>query len=149
MSDQGQEHQGGCLCGAIRFKAEGDPLWVAYCHCHSCRRSTGAPVTTFVGYASERFSYLAGTPQGYHSSPGVTRSFCGQCGTPLTYEAEGSPGEVHAYISTFDEPDAFPPKLHVFVPEGISWLHIADQLPRFRETARGGVEPIAVGDSGA
>ena len=81
------------------------------------------------------------------SELGPRARFCDQCGTPLTYEGDSSPGEVHAYISTFDEPDAFLPKLHVFVPEGISWLHIADQLPRYRETARGGAEPIAIGDS--
>ena len=134
-------HVGGCLCGALRFEAAGAPLWIIHCHCQSCRRNTGSAVATFVGYAVESFAYLKGTPKTYSSSPGVTRSFCGDCGTPLTYEAERYPGEVHVYVCTLDRPQDFVPRAHVHTGEQLPWLHLEDGLPRYRTTSRD-AEPI-------
>jgi hypothetical protein len=47
MSDQ---FEGGRICGAVRFAATGQPKWVAWCHCQSCRRHSGAPVSVFVAF---------------------------------------------------------------------------------------------------
>lgn len=121
---------GKCLCGAVSFQATGSPLWVAHCHCNSCRRSTGAPVTTFVGYNKTQVIF-GGERSFYASSPGVRRGFCGQCGTPLTYESDRCASEVHFYISVMDEPGAFDPQKHVFHDEHISWLELNDDLPRY------------------
>lgn len=132
---------GGCLCGAIRFVATGAPLWAAHCHCQSCRRSTGAPFATFVGFAPDRVAFTAATPATYASSPGVRRSFCGECGTPIAYEAERYPGEIHLYVCTLDDPAALTPAGHVHVGEQLPWLHLNDGLSRFHTTARDG-EPI-------
>ncbi len=135
-------HEGGCLCGALRFEARGEPLWSAHCHCRSCRRNTGTAFTTFIGYSEARFRIIKGAPETYASSPGVTRSFCGACGTPLTYQAERWPGEVHVYLCTLDRPEAFEPKIHVHVGEQLSWLHLDDGLPRFLTSSDDG-EPIS------
>jgi len=124
-------HEGGCLCGAIRFEVRGKPLWVAHCHCFSCRRNTGAPVATFVGLSKEQFLLTQGRPATFASSPGVSRAFCATCGTPLTYEAEQFAGEVHVYVSAFDEPSDFVPTAHVHTREQISWLKLDDGLKRF------------------
>ena len=130
MSNSDNTEPGRCLCGTVRFEAAGAPLWVAHCHCPSCRRTTGAAVATFVGVAREQFNYSAGAPRIFNSSPGVRRSFCGDCGTPLTYEADNHPGEVQVHISTFDGPEAVPPQLHVYFADAIPWLHLDDHLPR-------------------
>lgn len=129
MSDQ-QRHTGRCLCGAVRFEAEGAPLWVGHCHCASCRRHTASALATFVGVAAERFRWSAGEPGGYASSPGVTRRFCRDCGTPLTYESARWPGEVHILIGAMDASEAFVPQFHVFTAEKLPWLELADGLPR-------------------
>ncbi len=131
MTKTSENHSGRCLCGAVRFEAAGAPLWIGHCHCQSCRRHTGSAVATFVGFATDRFTYLEGTPKTYASSPGVTRSFCGDCGTPLTYEAERFPNKVEVYVSTFDRPQDFPPEFHVHVGEQLPWLHLDDGLPRY------------------
>ena len=145
MSDDGARHSGRCFCGAVRFTAKGQPLWVAHCHCHSCRRSTGAPVTTFVGFPSDAFAYDQGAPAVFESSPGVRRKFCARCGTPLSYEADGAPGEIHLYISTLDEPEAFPPGLHVFYEESIGWLQLDDDIPYYAKTSIG-TQPLSAED---
>lgn len=138
MNDRAETQAGRCLCDAIQFEAVGPPLWVAHCHCQSCRRNTGAAFATFVGLAADRFRYSKGSPQVFASSPGVRRGFCGDCGTPLTYEADRFAGEVHVYISTFDRPEVFAPQLHVFTAEAIPWLHLNDGLPRYPGTSRDG-----------
>jgi len=129
-----ETNEGGCLCGDVRFEAQGKPLWVAHCHCRSCRRNTGSAFATFVGYSREQVRVTKGALQSYASSPGVARSFCGTCGTPLNYTSERWPGEVHLYISTLDRPEAFEPAAHVHVGEQLPWLHLDDGLPRFQTT---------------
>ena len=122
--------EGGCLCGAVRYRIDSPPLWTGYCHCTSCRRSTGAPVTMFVGASTDSVTFTAGERAHFASSPGVQRGFCAQCGTPLTYEGERFAGEIHFYVSTFDEPQALRPRFHVYYEERLEWLEISDSLPR-------------------
>lgn len=121
---------GRCLCGRIVFTAHGPPLWVTHCHCNSCRRSTGAPITTFVGYDAHQVEFI-GDRKFFASSPDVRRGFCGDCGTPLTYESAHTGTEVHFYVSVMDEPDAFRPTAHVYYRDHIKWLELNDDLPRF------------------
>jgi hypothetical protein len=129
-------HRGGCLCGAVRFEFAGLPLWVAHCHCASCRRNTGAALATFVGVRRPQFRYVTGRPAVYESSPRVWRSFCAACGTPLTYEAARCADEVHINIGTLDDPAAFPPTKHVHVAEQLPWLHVDESLPRYAASSR-------------
>ncbi len=137
----GQEartRSGGCLCGAIRYLAEGAPLWVAHCHCASCRRATGTAIVTYAGYDRSKVSLTEGRPAGYASSPGVTRSFCGSCGTPIAYESDRWPNEIHLMLCTLDEPESLEPQGHVYVAEQIEWLKLADDLPRHAGTSSDG-----------
>jgi hypothetical protein len=120
------EHTGHCLCGAVRYRATGAPKWIANCHCASCRRSTGAPLTTYAGFPAARFAYVSGEPVRFRSSPGVTRTFCGRCGSPLTYEGERWPGEVHVLVGSMDRPQDFPPSRDAFVEEKLPWLRLEE-----------------------
>jgi hypothetical protein len=129
---------GHCLCGQLRFEVAGDPRWVAYCHCASCRRHTGSPVACFVNYplAEVRFGGERAT---YHSSPGVTRSHCATCGTPIAYQTASRAGEIDLYVNAFARPQDFTPQLHVFTAERLPWFDTRDLLPR----AEGGSAPQA------
>ncbi len=79
---------GHCLCGATSYRFEGPETWACHCHCESCRRQTGAPVTTFLGILLGRFKWTGNKPKSHASSPGVTRSFCETCGTPMAFQAD-------------------------------------------------------------
>jgi hypothetical protein len=135
---------GRCLCGSLQFEVRGRQLWVAHCHCHSCRRNTGSAVATFVGFKSDQLTYIRGERKFYASSPGVRRGFCAECGTPMTYEAERWPDEVHVHISTLDSPEDFRPQLHVFFAERIPWMELEDDLPRYEALTRD-AEPVCWG----
>jgi hypothetical protein len=138
MNDTSEELAGGCLCGAVRFRAAGPPLWVAHCHCESCRRATAAAMATYAGYPRARVVFTKGRPASHGSSPGVTRGFCAGCGTPLGYESTRWPGELHLFLCTFDDPAALAPRAHVHTAEQLAWLHLADGLPRYARTAAEG-----------
>jgi hypothetical protein len=115
---------GQCLCRAIRFTAEGPPKWTSYCHCQSCRRHTGAPVSAYAGFEAAKVRFTEGVPTYYISSPGVKRGFCGRCGSTLSYEGERWPGELHLHIGAFDDPATLAPTGQAFADERLPWLHL-------------------------
>ena len=121
--------EGECLCGAVGWRYEGEPTWACYCHCDDCRRNCAAPVVGFIGVPLARFEWR-GVPRQYESSPGVTRHFCGTCGTPMAFEAERYAGEIHVYAGSLLDPQAFKPQFHVHYDERLEWLNIHDDLPR-------------------
>jgi len=136
MTDQQpRQRGGGCRCGAIRYLAEGDPLWVAHCHCESCRRATGTALVTYAGYAHSQVTFTEGRPAGYASSPGVVRSFCATCGTPIAYQGDRWSEEIHLLLCTLDDPESLEPQGHVYVAEQLRWLKLADGLPRHAGTS--------------
>ncbi len=143
------EHQkrvtGGCHCGAIRYEAIGEPLYVPYCHCNSCRRTTGAPVVLFVNFEAKSVRFTKGERRIYNSSADVNRTFCGDCGTPLTYEGEwGGHSIIEFYVSTLDYPEKFKPDRHVMFGERLSWFDVVDHLPRYKGSSHN-VDPDSYG----
>ncbi len=130
-------HSGRCLCGAVRFSFDGKPNWTAWCHCDTCRRNTSSPATAFIGVPSDRFRHTGETPQVFESNPGVRRAFCGICGSPVSYEADRFPGEIHLYAAAMDKPGDWAPRGHVFAGEQLEWCEILDDLPRFRGSGDG------------
>ncbi len=87
-------------------------------------------MATFAGFRPDKVAFTAGARQFYASSPGVRRGFCEKCGTPVSYDADKYPNEIHLYVGTFDEPERFAPTFHVFYAEHINWFDTADDLPR-------------------
>ncbi|MEH6635419.1 MAG: GFA family protein [Halioglobus sp.] len=122
-------HQGHCLCGQLRFATVGQPGWVSYCHCSSCRRHTASPISCFVNFKIEQVSF-SGARTLYESSEGVTRSHCSVCGTPISYETMRRANEIDLYLNAFDDPQCFQPQGHAFFAEHIPWFDTRDDLPR-------------------
>jgi hypothetical protein len=139
------ETTGGCLCGSIRYAFDGPPDWVVHCHCATCRKHVSSPLATFVSVGRGRFRFIRGQPRVYRSSPGVRRSFCGECGSPIAYEADRVPDEIHLYHGTLDDPGALVPEAHVHTGERLPWFEVHDVLPRYQAGGRGGVAPVGHG----
>lgn len=136
---------GHCLCRAIEFAYDGAPNWTLHCHCESCRRATSSPLTTWISVPRRAFRFTRGSPRYFQSSPGVRRAFCGDCGSPLTYENERMADEVHLYAAALADPGEVAPQRHVFVAEQLPWFEVLDDLPRYATFSRGGAEPLRVG----
>ncbi|TXH36150.1 MAG: GFA family protein [Rhodospirillaceae bacterium] len=131
MSEQssGFPQSGGCLCGRIRYRLLAPPLWTGYCHCASCRRATGSVGVAYAGFRHQNVVFDR-EPATFESSPGVTRSFCPACGTPLVYRSTRWPDETHILVGSMDNPETCPPANHFYASEQVSWLHLDDGLPR-------------------
>lgn len=120
---------GGCYCGNIRYRVAGIPKYAGVCYCGDCRRIAGAQSVAWVTFAVSDFEYEKGQPVSFQSSEKVIRTFCGICGTCLTYQNKKRGTEVDITIASLDEPEKFPPRKLVFAGEKLSWdLHL--NLPR-------------------
>lgn len=150
MTDAPDQATGGCMCGAVRYRTDGPPLSTIFCHCMSCRRHTGAPVVALAGYRRDQVVWTKGAPKVFRSSPGVGRAFCGDCGTPLTWEGDG--GEigpmVELLVNTFDDPEPFAPECHIHDQERLPWMEVHDKLPRYRVWHDGEDAPWRYGPAG-
>jgi len=132
--------EGGCLCGAVRYRVEGEPEASGICHCETCRRAASAPTLPFAVFPSARFAFSLGRPSEYKSSSQVTRTFCGRCGSPLTYRTADAPDRVDVMICSLDDPGSVVPSFHVWVNEKVAWDHVAGELPRFPTSQAAGLE---------
>jgi hypothetical protein len=121
---------GHCLCGAVSFAYDGPENWRGYCHCDSCRRATGSPVTAFMGVPHGHWRWTGAEPVAYASSPGVTRRFCPTCGSPVSYQSLDQPDEIHFYAALLDDPADFAPDAHFHYDEHLPWLQITDGLKK-------------------
>ena len=127
MSSTTQRYEGRCLCGAVRFTATGEPKGVYWCHCASCRRHTGAPVSVFVAFDRDAYTVTKGVITKFDSTPGqTTRGFCSKCGSTLTCESPPTGTETHFHIGAFDHVEQFQPTKHYFPEERLPWLHTDD-----------------------
>jgi hypothetical protein len=123
--------EGGCLCGAVRYRLHAEPFDPGYCHCRLCRRASGAPVLVFASVPRVAFELVCGTPRRYRSSSFGERSFCGDCGTQLYMEVDHDPETVDVTVASLDDPDATPPEFHIWHASRIGWFETRDDLPRF------------------
>jgi len=122
-------HLGACHCGRVGFRAHGQAKFVSACHCESCRRTTGAAFSTWVGFPSNAVEWTGERPSFYASSPGVSRGFCRSCGTPLTYSSEKWPGETHFLIGVFRDPAPFTPRSDYMAGERLAWVKPVTEQP--------------------
>ena len=124
------EWTGGCLCGALRYRASADPVRVVNCHCGMCRRTSGAAFMTFVHFPASAFAWTA-PPTHYRSSADAERGFCPVCGSTLSMREPVLPDRVQVSLGSLDRPDLVRPDDHVWTNSQLPWLEVVDDLPRF------------------
>jgi len=111
---------GGCLCGRVRYRVARRPSRTGICHCRSCRLATGAESVGWAVSDEDAFAFTRGEPRAFQSSAGVERTFCGDCGTTLTYRREARPF-VDVTLATLDDPEVLPPQKETWCQERVSW----------------------------
>lgn len=119
-------YTGGCQCGAIRFRVEGELRDSSICHCRMCQKAFGAYYAPLVSTRGADLSWTRGTVKKFQSSNFAHRGFCSDCGTPLTYEA---PDGVAIAAGAFDDPAALPPTVQFGVEGKIGFVDHLHQLP--------------------
>ena len=130
MKDTSEQHEGGCLCGAIRYTLHSEPTYSAHCHCRSCQKAIGAGFVTWVGVKLENFEVTKGEITFCATSPGVQRGFCGRCGTSLTFAGDGWT-DIGVTAATLDDPGIAKPTSNVYLDHQQPWVVLDDSLKRF------------------
>lgn len=128
------ERTGRCYCGAIRYRAGGDPILQAQCHCRECQYVTGGSPNVFMALPAADFHYTQGQPKTFRRADlenPVTREFCGECGTHLLTRTPALPQAVILKVGTLDDPSAFAPQLALFTVDKQPFHQLPEGLPAF------------------
>lgn len=125
--------EGGCLCGAVRYRVSAEPRLADICHCSMCRKSAGAAFIAWIAVPAAGFQWIKGTPASYESSPGAFRYFCGSCGTALAMMGGGNADLHGVTIGSLDEPERFPPTGEGWASAKLPWVKLAIALKSHAE----------------
>jgi hypothetical protein len=129
---------GGCYCGAVRYRATGDAMFKGQCHCRECQYISGGHPNVVMGMPESGFAYGKGKPKGFRRGDlanAVTREFCGDCGTHLLTRTPALPGAVLLKVGTFDDPSVFgAPQMVIFTIDKQPFHHVPEGVPAFERT---------------
>ena len=129
---RGESFQGGCLCGAVRYRIDRRFLNAIHCHCQMCRKAHGGAFSTHVVARHDQVVWLAGRDElgTYESSPGGFREFCTHCGTHVLVHGQTGDDTLAIPAGTLDGDPALTILGHMFAEAAVSWLEVDDGLPR-------------------
>lgn len=126
-------HHGSCLCGAVKYEIDGPIESATHCHCSQCRKGHGAAFATYASVPWSNFRWVQGEDAvaRYHSSPGITRTFCRNCGSTLQwYSDHTDPDLLGITLGTLDSSLGEIPQTHIYSESKADWYAIADGLPQ-------------------
>ncbi len=124
------EIEGGCYCGALRYRATGDPMFKGQCHCRECQYISGGQPNMVMAMPLAGFEYTKGSPKAFSRKDlpnPVTREFCPECGTHTLSKAPAVPRAVLLKVGTFDDPSVFgKPQMVIYTIDKQSFHHIPE-----------------------
>lgn len=126
---------GGCLCGAIRYQADGQAIGAGFCYCRDCQKVSGGMPAAIVVFPRRAFRLTAGAPVSYDAQAErggkVTRSFCGACGAHLFAQNEKHPEMMPVRVGTIDQPFEFMPSVNLWTRSALPWHRLDHALQSF------------------
>lgn len=122
-------HTGGCLCGVVRYEIRGELGQAYYCHCSLCRKLSGSAFSANAVVAMTDFTVVQGQGalKAHTNDKGVSRWFCGQCGSPI-YVSQGE--QMRLRLGGLDTPLDTPPQMHIYTDSKADWFTVHDGLPQ-------------------
>jgi len=130
-------HEGGCQCGALRYRFEGEPVALAVCHCTECQRQSGSAFGMSLLVPRSAFEMLRGEPKLYTRTSDAGRpvecAFCATCGTRIFHRPARFPDTLNVKPGTLDDTSWLAPKMHVWTRSKQRWVSIPEDVRRFEE----------------
>jgi hypothetical protein len=124
---------GGCLCGKVRYVAQGEPQFSVNCHCRVCQKITGSGYTPVAAFSTAQVG-IDGSIRYFERSGDsgckVWEGFCPECGARLTGKAETMPGLLLIQAGSFDQPDLFRPTMDIYTAKAAHWDAMDPALPK-------------------
>jgi hypothetical protein len=125
---------GGCMCGAVRYETNADPMFMGNCHCRDCQMASGAAYAAAIGVPRNALK-ITGEVKYYESKAdsGQTakRGFCGNCGSRLLSLPPFAPDLMVIMAATLDDPSSFKPAMDIYTSSAQPWDHLNPALPKF------------------
>jgi hypothetical protein len=134
MSETGKAYTGGCLCGALRYEAKGEPLNAGHCYCGDCRKASGSGFIPFMGFSSQAVSFSGEARQFICRSirgGDAVRNFCPVCGGLVFGGLVGQDESHTIYAGSLDEPTRFQPTIAIFNRDRPAWAILPPGLTIF------------------
>ena len=129
------EFAGGCLCGAVRYAVNGEPVRIAQCHCDDCRRATESTFATNVFVRKEDLKILQGATKSYRhtadSGNTMTKEFCPECGSQLFGWSSGGDGVRSIKVGSIDDAGFVEPQIEVFVSRALPCTRHSETTTKF------------------
>jgi len=138
----GVVREGGCVCGALRYRIKADPQFGLVCHCTWCQRRSGSAFA-FVAYCrAEDVEFNGGARTTYeHRSDETGRwlrtEFCPVCGATVAHTTELRPGLVGIAAGTLDAPDSFKIDRHIWARSARPWMTIPEGVEVYEKGSTG------------
>lgn len=124
-------YEGGCLCRAVRYSSDAEPINERICHCRLCQRAIGASFNARLLFRIEDVA-IDGPVKTYNSSEALKRGFCPECGTTL-FSMRASAGVMGITAGSLDDPGLFRPAEHIWTSSRQPWLCLSDGLTEYPE----------------
>jgi hypothetical protein len=126
--------EGGCDCRAVRYRMHSAPLFVHCCHCRWCQRETGTAFALNALIEADRLSLITGQPElvatPSASGRGQVIARCPVCRIALWSHYAGTGSALNfVRVGTLDEPDRFPPAIHIFTSTKQPWVMLPAGIP--------------------
>jgi hypothetical protein len=126
---------GGCACGAVRYRLGTPPLFVHCCHCRDCQRQSGSAFTINALIEADRCAVLTGEATAFAMPTDSGKPHhifrCTRCGTALWSEYGGRSTIRFVRAATLDDPAALAPDVHIYTRSKLPWLALPDGVPAF------------------
>ncbi|HET7674333.1 MAG TPA: GFA family protein [Gammaproteobacteria bacterium] len=138
MNDEIFPLEGGCTCGAVRYRLTSKPLFVHCCHCRWCQRETGSAFVLNAMIEADRVQLLQGEPETVltpsNSGKGQKIVRCPTCRVALWSHYAGA-GDLVSFVrvGTLDDPDRLPPDIHIFTSSKQPWVVFPPGVPVMAE----------------
>ncbi len=130
-----QKLEGGCSCGAVRYRLESAPMVVHCCHCRDCQRQTGSAFVLNALIETDRIAILAGQTQPVSMPTDSGRPHlihrCPACQIAVWSDYGGRPALRFVRVGTLDDPAALPPDVHIFTRSKLPWVRLPEGVPAF------------------
>jgi hypothetical protein len=128
--------EGGCACGAVRYRLTAPPLIVHACHCRDCQKQTGSAFVLNMWIEKSCVEADHGLPKSVMLAAGSGKPhevlFCGNCATRLWSKYHAAPGDtLLVRVGTLDHPERIEPDVHIFTRSKLPWLELPPDKPAF------------------
>jgi hypothetical protein len=134
MGELGKRYTGGCLCGALRYEADGEPQFAGHCYCSDCRHASGSGFIPFMGFSSSAVRFSGETRKFVSKSArgsDAVRNSCPICSSLVFGGEIGKTDSFTIYAGSLDDPSSFRPTIAIFARGRPSWAVIPPDLAIF------------------